>query len=147
LAKRAAFEPELLEMRRRIEQSETLPSFKSGPGGAYDLDFLLGMLQARHQLWLAGNLRERLRLALAHGLLEEEEYAILNECALLLRTVEHLVRLVTGRSRKWLPVAEHEYRTVQTLLNHAVGGDGEPEQHLGRVLQPAREIYLKYCDR
>ena len=45
----------------------------------------------------------------------------LADSAVFLRTVEHVVRLVTGRARKWLPVAEHPRRAVHKLLWGTLG--------------------------
>jgi [glutamine synthetase] adenylyltransferase / [glutamine synthetase]-adenylyl-L-tyrosine phosphorylase len=146
IATRPDFEPELKEVRTRLERSETGPNFKTGPGGIYDFDYLAGTLQARHQVWLAGNLRERLQLLHKQGLLKSDEFNRLAEGALFVRTLEHLVRLVTGRPRKWLPVAEHPHRSVQKLLWRLLGAEGsfDPEMRLASSLQQTREIYLKH---
>jgi len=140
------FQKELNEVRTRLEHNESGPNFKVGPGGTYDLDYLAGALQARHQLWLAGNLRDRLRLLGEHGLLSTGEFERLEESALFLRTLEHLVRLVTGRARKWLPVAERPRRSVQKLLWRVLGAEDsfDPEMRLAEVLRQTREIYLRY---
>ncbi|MGB7556310.1 MAG: hypothetical protein WBM04_18225 [Candidatus Korobacteraceae bacterium] len=143
IATRPDFDPELKEVRLRLERSETVANFKTGAGGIYDLDYLAGSLQARHQLWLAGNLRERLSLLHQHGLLDANEYEQLAENALFLRTLEHLVRLVTGRARKWLPVAEHPHRALQKLLWRVLRTDDSfnPEMRLSEVLRQTRSIY------
>ncbi len=55
------FIPELRAMRKRIADSGGAESFKTSPGGLYDLDFLVGMLEARAALPAAGKqLRQRL---------------------------------------------------------------------------------------
>ena len=146
IAARPGFGPELNEVRTRLERSESAPNLKTGPGGIYDLDYLAGSLQARHQLWLAGNLPDRLRLLREHGLLPLSGVERLSENARFLRTLEHLVRLVTGRTRKWLPVAEHPHRSVQKLLWHVLGAEDsfDPEMRLKEVLRQTREIYLRY---
>ncbi len=146
IATRQNFGTELNEVRTRLERSETGPNFKTGPGGIYDLDYLAGALQARHQLWLAGNPRERLRLLGDHGLLKDNEIERLQEGAQFLRTLEHLVRLVAGRARKWLPVAERPHRSVQKLLWRVLGAKEsfDPEMKLAEVLQQTREIYLQH---
>ncbi len=143
IATRPDFDPELKEVRLRLERSETAANFKTGAGGIYDLDYLAGSLQARHQLWLAGNLRERLGLLHEHGLLDAGEYDQLTQGALFLRTLEHLVRLVTGRARKWLPVAEHPHRALQKLLWRVLRADDSfnPEMRLSEVLRQTRSIY------
>ncbi len=146
MATRPDFEAELNEVRTRLERSETGPNFKTGPGGVYDLDYFAGVLQARHQLWLAGNLRERLQLLQEHRLLKADDLERLQEGTRFLRTLEHLVRLVTGRARKWLPVAEHPHRAVQKLLWRVLGAEDsfDPEMRLAEVLRQVREIYLAY---
>ena len=146
VAKRTVFESQLSEVRNRLERSEAPPNFKTGPGGMYDLDYLAGSLQARHQLWLAGSLPARLQLLRDHGLLDAEEHAHLTDSTQFLRAVEHVIRLVTGRPRKWLPVAEHPRRAVHKLLWGVLGvHDGfDPEIRLAEVMRLTRQIYLKH---
>jgi glutamate-ammonia-ligase adenylyltransferase len=143
LATRPDFAAELQDVRSRLERSETTANFKTGPGGIYDLDYLTGSLQARHQLWNAGNLQERLNLLQERGLLSAADYDQLSRSALFLRTLEHLVRLVTGRARKWLPVAEHPHRALQKLLWRVLHADDsfDPEMRLSEVLRRTRSIY------
>jgi [glutamine synthetase] adenylyltransferase / [glutamine synthetase]-adenylyl-L-tyrosine phosphorylase len=143
IATRPDFDLELKDVRTRLERSEPTQNFKTGAGGTYDLDYLAGSLQARNQVWLAGNLRERLDLLQEHGLLEADEHDQLMQGALFLRTLEHLVRLVTGRARKWLPVAEHPHRAVQKLLWRVLRADDtfNPEMRLSEVLRQTRSIY------
>ncbi len=148
LAQSAGFDAELVAVRTRLERSEVLPNFKTGPGGTYDLDYLAGSMQVRHGLALAANLPDRLRLLLDGGLLEGGEAEQLRENACFLRTLEHVSRLVTGRSRKWLPVAEHPRRAVQKLL-WRMPGSGEnfdPEMRLNETLRSTREIYRKHVE-
>ena len=68
----------------------------------------------------------------------------LADSAFFLRTLEHLVRLVTGRARKWLPVAEHPRRAVQKLLWRVLQADDsfDPEMRLAEVMQQTRQVYL-----
>ncbi len=144
VASRPQFESALAEIRARLERSETTQNFKTGPGGSYDMDYLAGSMQARRQLWLSGNLQQRLELLHHHGLLRGDDYEQLAAAARFLRTVEHVVRLVTGRARKWLPVAEHPHRAVQKVLWSVLGSEDsfDPEIRLGEVLRKTREIYL-----
>jgi glutamate-ammonia-ligase adenylyltransferase len=149
IADSSDFDSELQDVRLRLERSETTANFKTGPGGTYDLDYLSGSLQARHQLWLAGNLLERINLLREHGLLNHCEHEQLAQSALFLRTIEHLVRLVTGRARKWLPVAEHPHRALQKLLWRTLRADDsfDPEMRLNEVLRQTREIYFNARQR
>ncbi len=146
VARRADFAEHLRELRNRLERSDNAQNVKTGPGGIYDLDYLAGWLQVRHGLWLAGSLSQRLQRLHAEGLLGIEEYRNLAVSAQFLRTVEHVVRLVTGRARKWLPVADHPRRAVQKLLWRLLGdGDSfDPEMRLNQVMKQTREIYRKH---
>ena len=146
MAKRPKFNAELVEVRERLERSEGSQNFKTGPGGIYDLDYLAGMLQARHHLWLAGSLRDRLQLLRDQDLLSSEELERLTASAHFLRTLEHVTRLVTGRARKWLPVAEHPRRAVQKLLWKMLGADDsfDPEMQLTEMLRGTREVYQRH---
>jgi glutamate-ammonia-ligase adenylyltransferase len=143
MAKRPEFDAELAEVRERLEKNEGSQNFKTGPGGVYDIDYLAGSLQAKHQVWPAGNLRHRLLALCDRGLLEGEECRFLVEGADFLRTLEHVLRLVDGRSRKWLPVASHSRRAVQKLLWKMLGGDDsfDPEMRLAEVMRGIRGIY------
>ena len=145
LAQRSGFSEELIELRSRLERSEPPPNLKTGAGGIYDLDYLAGSLQVRHQLWLAGDLAARLRLLRDHSVLAEDEYERLAESTQVLRTIEHVVRLVTGRARKWLPMAEHPRRAVQKLLWRMLASDDsfDPEMRLTEVMAHTREIYRR----
>ena len=146
IAGRTEFETELSDVRTRLERSESPQNLKTGAGGSYDIDYLAGMLQAKHQLWLVGNLLERLQWLRKQGLLPEQQCLELVESARFLRTVEHLVRLVSGRARKWLPVAEHPRRSVQKLLwtIWSTSESFNPEIRLGELMRRNREAYLSY---
>jgi len=146
LARRPQFDTELVEIRERLERSEGAQNFKTCAGGIYDVDYVAGSLQARHQVWLAGNLRDRLQGLCDRGLLDDEECRRLIEGTHFLRTLEHAVRLVSGRARKWMPVADHPRRAVQKLLWKMLGtSDGfNPEMRLREMLGGTREIYLAH---
>jgi glutamate-ammonia-ligase adenylyltransferase len=146
LATRAEFDGELSEVRTRLERSESPQNLKTGAGGSYDIDYLTGMLQAKHQLWFTGNLCERLQVLCERGLLPEPQAQALGESAHFLRTVEHLVRLVSARPRKWLPVADHPRRCVQKLLWSILGTNDsfDPEMRLAELMRKTRSIFLNY---
>ena len=127
-------------MRSRLEASDAAPNLKTGLGGTYDIDFLAGRLQAEHQIWGGGNLVERIRRLHRYHLLEDDEYQTLVHSAEFLRTLEHFVRLVTGRPGKWLPPGEHAHECVAKLM---AGFDESRALRdvLGEVLQRTRAIY------
>ena len=146
IAQRSEFDQELAEMRSRLEASDTSPNLKTGPGGTYDIDFLAGRLQAKNQVWGGGTLLERIGLLRYHKLLGEKEFRMLTDSVRFLRTLEHCVRLVTGRSGKWLPVSEHANACVVKLMAEAAGHlEGRAVSGvLTDVLGQTRTIYREY---
>lgn len=121
-------------------------SIKSSPGGTYDIDFLTGFLLIKHGIPnKQGSLRDRLWRCAGAGVLEHADAAKLDHAAEFLRTVEHVVRLVTGRVQKWLPATEHaqdatEKLTAQILNREFANG---LEAELLETLSKARTIYDK----
>ena len=140
------FDAELVEMRRRLEESDSTPNLKTGIGGAYDIDYLAGRLQAKHGIWSNGNLSERVGLIASRGLLADEDARKLAESAAFLRALEHYVRLVTGRPGKWLPVQEHAEQCVTKLMSGQISKKSGKTlaETATEVVHRAREIYLKY---
>jgi glutamate-ammonia-ligase adenylyltransferase len=114
------FTAELRTMRKRISDSGAVQSFKSGVGGLYDLDFILGYLEARGDLLAAGHpLDERLGVLRNRGLLSEGQARQLVRAGALFRRVEHSLRVVEGRPRKWLPESDELRRGVEHLAGRA----------------------------
>jgi glutamate-ammonia-ligase adenylyltransferase len=146
IAARPDFAAELREVRTRLERSESAHNLKTWVGGSYDIDYIAGLLQAENRIWFIGNLQERLHLLHEKGLLPAEHFQRLSESARFLRTVEHIVRLVSGRARKWLPPAEHPRRSVQKLLwrNLQTNDSFDPEIRLVEIMRGTRELYAKY---
>jgi glutamate-ammonia-ligase adenylyltransferase len=101
------FVPELRAMRKRMADSGRKDNFKTGRGGLYDLDFLFGLLETRAALPSAGKqLPLRLAALLERGLLSTGQGGDLLHAAELFRRVDHAIRVVEGRSRKWLPESD-----------------------------------------
>ncbi|MGE5204690.1 MAG: hypothetical protein ACM3PW_03680, partial [Chlamydiota bacterium] len=139
------FSREVREMRLRLEHSESSEgNFKTSPGAVYDIDFLACYLAIRHELaGPGGNLRHRLCRLRERGLLEEREWATLDRAAELFRTVEHAVRLVTGKARKSLPATEQGRRAAERLtarLLHRELAQGL-EAELARAFKEVRDIW------
>jgi glutamate-ammonia-ligase adenylyltransferase len=137
---------ELREMRERLEVSDTNPNFATGPGGLFDIDFLVGGLQAQHGLSSRGNLRDRIKAVCGAGLLGPDIGQELTANAEFLRSLEHYIRLVTGRPQKWLPAGEHARSALEELmtrhdnLNHRK----DLAVRLESVLRRNREISARY---
>ena len=137
------FVPALREMRAKLEKSDR-GNFKTGPGGFYDIDFIATALLVRHGLDSThGNVRERLHGLASRGLLSDNDCATLDYAAELLRTVEHVIRLVLGRARKSLPATEHARQVTEGLAVRTLGREFprglEPE--LERLTTGVREVF------
>ena len=139
LAQQDSFARELKEMRRRLEESDPAPSLKTGAGGTYDIDYLVGYLQATNEIWENGNLGDRVRVLEAAGLLETDDARQLADNAEFLRRFEHIVRVVTGQTTKWVPKGEHPRAKVAELLEVR-----ELEERLENVVGSTRAIFRKY---
>ncbi|MGB7925869.1 MAG: hypothetical protein WCF57_21700 [Pyrinomonadaceae bacterium] len=106
---------ETRRVRERIEREKTKRRARSGTdikygrGGMLDVYFATRYLQLRDSIPDESGDRstsatlERLRAA---GSLDDQDYAAMNEGYALLRTLDHHLRLVIGRSTR-LPVADH----------------------------------------
>jgi len=148
--RRFAAEPALADdvraMRAKLEKSDGLGNFKVAPGGFYDIDFIASFLLVRHGAGATrGNIRERLYSLAERRLLSDADCATLDAAAELLRTLEHVIRLVLGRARKSLPVAEHA-REVTERLTAKMLGRAFPaglEQDLTHAMQQVREVYQR----
>ena len=141
------FLPALRGMRQRMEKNDARePNFKTGPGGFYDIDFLVSQLLVRNRLQHArGNVEDRIQLLRARALLSDADGAALSRAALLLRTLEHAVRLVTGRARKNLPLAGYGREASERLAARILRAEfaGGLEAELDRAMAATREIYRR----
>jgi glutamate-ammonia-ligase adenylyltransferase len=138
------FAQEVSEMRARLEASEDRGNFKTAPGGFYDIDFVASYLLIRHSAFeLAGNTREKLYALAASSLLDDNSCATLDSAAELLRTLEHVVRLILGRPRKALPVAEQARETTERLTARFLDRNfpGGLEAELARSARSVRQVY------
>jgi glutamate-ammonia-ligase adenylyltransferase len=133
------------QMRQRLQDaSAPARSIRTSAGGLYDSDFLSSFLLVKHGIRpKSGTLRDRLWRCSAAGALDKKDAAVLDHAAELCRTVEHVVRLVTGRNSRWLPAAEHARSATETLtaqILHREFPDGL-EQELLRTFGEVRSIY------
>jgi glutamine synthetase adenylyltransferase len=137
-------------MRARLVESEFAKTkekenFKKGEGGFYDVDFLVSYLLVRSGTIALGNIRERLYALASAGWLSDPDCATLDYAAELLRTVDHVIRLVSGRARKVLPTAEHARETVEHLVASIMQRQFEAglQNEMQRVFHEVRELYTR----
>jgi glutamate-ammonia-ligase adenylyltransferase len=112
-----AFTPAVREMRAKLEAAESAEkSFKYSAGAIYDIDFIASFLLVKHGVAdKQGSLRDRLWRCVSCGVLDKSDAGVLDHAAELLRTVEHVARMVVGRAVKWLPATEHGRKITQKL--------------------------------
>jgi glutamate-ammonia-ligase adenylyltransferase len=104
-------------MRLKLEKSDRFPaSLKLMPGGFYDIDFVTALLVLRSANPISETTVTRLRRLHQTGLLETSAEMQLRHAAIFYRSVDHAVRLVTGRAANALPAAEHAHQATAALV-------------------------------
>ena len=119
-----SFRNALRLMRRKLEGAGEV-DFKSAAGGLYDLEFVTAYLLIGRPIPLVGTgtMRDRLWRCVDAGLLQRNDAAELDHASELLRSTDHAVRLVTGRSQPWLPPTEHARQMTAKLAGKTLGRD------------------------
>jgi glutamate-ammonia-ligase adenylyltransferase len=126
-AEREALRLETRRVRERLEQERTRrggPSIdiKYGAGGMLDVYFATRYLQLRDHVPDEGmdrSTRAVLENLRAAGSLNQEDYAVMQDGYQLLRTLDHHLRLIVGRSTR-LPAADHPaLRDIAHKLDYA----------------------------
>jgi glutamate-ammonia-ligase adenylyltransferase len=136
----AGFVPELRAMRKRMAESGGEDNFKTGRGGFYDLDYLFGLLETRVDLPSAGKqLPPRLEALVETGLLSTVQGKDLLRAAELFRSVDHAIRVVEGRSRKWLPKSDVLRECVMEVI-----GCSDLERVLRAEMRNVRAIFESF---
>ena len=140
------FAESVREMRSKLDAAEPGNNFKCSAGGTYDIDFITSFLMVKHGVapkW--GSLRDRLWRCAAAGLLDKSDSAALDHAAELLRTAQHISRLVVGRPGKWLPPTEHGRHAAESLTSKILGREFPQglEHELERTFEVVRAIYEK----
>jgi [glutamine synthetase] adenylyltransferase / [glutamine synthetase]-adenylyl-L-tyrosine phosphorylase len=137
---------EVKEMKARLEEAAGRESrgipLKLGSGGIMDIHFLIEFLQIRHRL--AGPVeRDTLRMLsflYERGILPQEEYPRLYSGYLLLRSLDHAMRLLYDRPGDFIPPAAAVLSRLagEVSLSHAPSRDA-PEGALGKLIEETRD--------
>ncbi len=143
----SGFNQAVREMRTKLEVAEAPgKSFKYSPGAIYDIDFITSFLLVKRQVAdKRGSLRDRLWRCVDCGILDKGDAGVLDHAAELLRTVEHVARLVVGRAVKWLPATEHGRKVTEKLTGQILGREFPEglEGELDGTFPKVRAIYEK----
>jgi glutamate-ammonia-ligase adenylyltransferase len=141
--------PLLVEMRKRLEneQGRERP-IKSGAGGYYDIDFILMYLRLRDAgvFFPLLNTPERIRVIRTLGHLTVDEAARLEKMAVFYRSLDHAIRLVTGRSASTVPSSPSTRQILAELVDRwcmSCGVEGRVDKLLDRVRRETREMFWK----
>jgi glutamate-ammonia-ligase adenylyltransferase len=117
---RARLAAELHHTRERLEREGTglhaKGEFKKLSGGFYDIDYLLAFLFLTERAEpVGGNVLRQLATLEAAGLLSAEPAQTLRSAALLYRSIDHAVRLLTGHAASRLPEPAQAARVMRLL--------------------------------
>ena len=134
---------EILEMRRRIQDSASPQNIKRGAGGTMDAEFVVQMLQLKHgrerpEIRLPGTIAALEALAGA-GCLSGEDAKRLAESYRFQRSVEARIRLMDAAGRHELPDEPRELAKLAFLL-----GSADAERLMGEVDQSRRETRERF---
>jgi glutamate-ammonia-ligase adenylyltransferase len=113
---------EILEMRRRLEESASPLNLKRAPGGTMDTEFIVQMLQLKHgnelpQIRIPGTLAALESLATA-GLLSTDDAKFLASSYRFQRSVEARIRLMDAAGRHEFPDEPRELAKLAYLLGY-----------------------------
>jgi glutamate-ammonia-ligase adenylyltransferase len=142
-------EAEMQEMRRRLEREVSVPSTntKTVPGGYYDVDFTVSLLRLRHRVGAApgAQMADQIAALANAGLLSCEDVARLREGAAFLRSVDHAVRLVTGKAAAGLPEVVAQAELVERLARRwgVIEGQETMASRLRAVQREVRYVYRR----
>jgi glutamate-ammonia-ligase adenylyltransferase len=142
-------EGELQEMRRRLEREVLVPpsNTKTAPGGYYDIDFAVSCLRLRNRIELppGTNTPGQIAALRSAGLLSEDDASVLAGGAAFLRSVDHAVRLATGKSADGLPEHVGHAEAIENLAHRwGLIGPGEMlAQRLRKTQQRVRYVYRR----
>ncbi len=138
------------QIRERLEQEIASDpkqlNFKTGVGGFYDVDYALAYSELRSRATPgARNTLEQIRVLEGAGALAAEDAGGLRSAATFLRSLDHAVRLATGRAHDTLPERPHWSAVAEMLtrwLGKPISGASLPN-HLVEHQRIARQLYQK----
>lgn len=142
-------EDELHQMRRRLEREVSVPSTntKTAPGGYYDAHFAVSFLRLRNRLAIppGRNLVEQIDALGSAKLISDEDARALTEGAAFLRSLDHAVRLITGKAAESLPEQVGRAEAVECLMRRwgLVNADFSLTQCLLETQKRVRYVYRR----
>jgi glutamate-ammonia-ligase adenylyltransferase len=138
---------ELRQMRRRLEKEVAVSptNTKTAAGGYYDIDFIVSLLRLRGHVAAppGANMVEQIDALRSAGLMNDTDSKILSGGARFLRSVDHAIRLVTGKAADGLPDRAGHAEAVENLARRwgLIRGAETLAQRLRETRQGVREVY------
>jgi glutamate-ammonia-ligase adenylyltransferase len=142
-------EARLRQMRRRLENEVAVSpdNTKTAPGGYYDVDFAVSCLRLRHRVLTppGANMAEQIAALRAGGWMSQEDAQTLATGAGFLRSLDHALRLVTGKAAGGLPERVGDAEAVENLLRRwgLITGTETVAQRLHETHQQVRSAYWR----
>ena len=140
------------EMKAHIEErlrqrGKAWGEVKLGEGSIRDIEFIAQYLQltygGRYPGVRSGNTRRALARLHRHGILPEEDYQILLDGYIFLRTVEHFLQLMHNRQTHRLPTQPEALEDLARRLGYE--GEDAAEQLVQQYEQYRQAIRSVYC--
>lgn len=143
---------DLREMRLKLEREQGKANpLKAGPGGYYDIDFLLLYLRLKSAgvFFKVLNTPERIDVLEKMGHLEREDAEVLARAAGFYRALDHGLRLFSGHAEGKLPGSEVKLDALAQLVTRWLPGDPLQDgaalaARLDSVKEETRRIFLRF---
>jgi glutamate-ammonia-ligase adenylyltransferase len=143
---------ELRQMRRRLEKEVPVPptNTKTAPGGYYDIDFAVSLLRLRGHIAAhpGANMTEQIAALRSAGLINNADAHVLSAGADFLRSVDHAIRLVTGKPTEGLPDRPGHAEAVENLARRwgLNAGSETLASSLLETRRRVREVYHRLVE-
>ena len=143
------FEGELHQMRRRLEREVAVrvSNTKTAPGGYYDVDFAVSYSRLRnHVSTLPGtNMAKQIAALRARDCVSVEDTRVLTAGAGFLRSVDHIIRLVTGKPPNGLPEHVGHAEAVESMARRwkLISEDQTLAPELRETQRQVRSVYRR----
>jgi glutamine synthetase adenylyltransferase len=123
---------------------------KTAAGGYYDIDFAVSLLHLRGRIAAhpGANMAEQIAALRSAGLMNNEDSSVLSGGASFLRSVDHAIRLVTGRAADGLPDRAGHAEVVENLARRwgLIAGSETLAQRLQQTRECVREVYRRLVE-
>jgi len=142
LARQLAHTRKLLEKAK--DAARPKGEFKKVAGGYYDIEYMVGFLfLTRGIAPAAGHVLRQIASLESAGALDTSGARTLREAALLYRSIDHAIRMVTGRAANRLPEPALAGRIARLLKTWQIPLSGDLEERIVGVRKEVREMYRR----